>query len=324
MGNKFFFISNLSEWHFSCRKQYNEIWLSKIGKLSKKEEKSLNQFKEILKKYNFHKYLGIFFITEDDDYVWEYLKNEVTTEELDKIKEIFDNFESKFNIIWNLEQFENRANILREKITNEISYVINDIETLFGGAEKEEFNIYLLQHPYRNNYIAGGANLGRRGITLEMNELSKKDAETLNNSLSVIYHEFIHMEFGKKIRELLDKFYENNSEKSIIPYLSKKSFLEEVIVHSLFTHYGFLSNKYFYKYTEAQIKEAFQKYEKIFDSVREGLEETNPKEEMEVYFFLAITFHPMIEKYLKEKNKIDEKFIKEIIKTINKKNEPIS
>ena len=56
-ANKFFFISNLTEWHFSCRKMYNPIWLKHTGgNLSLQEKKYLKIFKNILIQYGFEKY----------------------------------------------------------------------------------------------------------------------------------------------------------------------------------------------------------------------------------------------------------------------------
>ena len=62
-ANFYFFIANLSEWHFSCRKRYNFFWLAADDKFSKTEKKYLKIFKKILLKYHFFRYLGILFST---------------------------------------------------------------------------------------------------------------------------------------------------------------------------------------------------------------------------------------------------------------------
>jgi len=46
-GNFYFFVQNLSEWHFSCRKNYNVLWQKELGILSPKEKKALKVFKKI-------------------------------------------------------------------------------------------------------------------------------------------------------------------------------------------------------------------------------------------------------------------------------------
>jgi len=45
-GNFYFFIQNLSEWHFSCRKKYNALWQKELGSLSLEEKQTLKVFKK--------------------------------------------------------------------------------------------------------------------------------------------------------------------------------------------------------------------------------------------------------------------------------------
>ena len=46
-ANFYFFIQNLSEWHFSNRKDYNDLWRKELGKFSEEEATALKKFKEI-------------------------------------------------------------------------------------------------------------------------------------------------------------------------------------------------------------------------------------------------------------------------------------
>ena len=50
-ANFYFFVSNLSEWHFSCGKDYNILWKKELGQFSPKEKDALKRFKEIRLKY---------------------------------------------------------------------------------------------------------------------------------------------------------------------------------------------------------------------------------------------------------------------------------
>ncbi|MBU1557460.1 hypothetical protein KKC45_00670, partial [Patescibacteria group bacterium] len=93
IGNKFFFISNLSEWHFSCRDYYNEIWLNEVGPLTREEKDSLFEIREILQKYDFNKYLGLFFMTSNENTVWSLLKKHIEEEEVHILKKVFKVFE---------------------------------------------------------------------------------------------------------------------------------------------------------------------------------------------------------------------------------------
>jgi hypothetical protein len=46
LANQFFFISNLSEWHFSCRQFYNQEWLKQTEPLTDNEKQILKEFKK--------------------------------------------------------------------------------------------------------------------------------------------------------------------------------------------------------------------------------------------------------------------------------------
>jgi hypothetical protein len=41
---KFFFINNVSNWHFSCLPHYNEAWIQETGPLTQEESQSLDAF----------------------------------------------------------------------------------------------------------------------------------------------------------------------------------------------------------------------------------------------------------------------------------------
>jgi len=68
IANNFFVISNLAEWHFSCRREYNRKWLDLTGELNSEEEQAIKVFKGLMKKYGFDRrdpkagYLGDIFL----------------------------------------------------------------------------------------------------------------------------------------------------------------------------------------------------------------------------------------------------------------------
>jgi hypothetical protein len=87
IGNKFHLISNLAEWHFSCRRYDNRVWLKESGKLTKKEKNTLKDFTKILQKYHFgEKYLGIPFIRTKENLVWDRVKNGCLQKNMKKFK----------------------------------------------------------------------------------------------------------------------------------------------------------------------------------------------------------------------------------------------
>ena len=53
LANLFFLVSNFSEWHFSCRTDYNRAWIEKTEPLKNEEVEALFKFKGVIKKYGF-------------------------------------------------------------------------------------------------------------------------------------------------------------------------------------------------------------------------------------------------------------------------------
>src|SRR3989344_542952 len=53
LDNFYFFVSNLTEFHFSCRKHFNIDWISATGPLNQEEKKAINDVNAIFKKYGF-------------------------------------------------------------------------------------------------------------------------------------------------------------------------------------------------------------------------------------------------------------------------------
>ena len=126
-GNFYFFIQNLSEWHFSCRKKYNALWQKELGSLSLEEKQTLKVFKKIRSKYKPAKtcFEQAFFSVKNP---WQLLTTTLNPTEYQNIRKIFITFQNKFEKFYHkeyplLEQWqkllEKTANkkILNQKIT---------------------------------------------------------------------------------------------------------------------------------------------------------------------------------------------------------------
>ncbi|HHX28739.1 MAG: hypothetical protein ACOX5Q_05215 [Bacillota bacterium] len=50
---KFFFIDNMSGWHFSCQPHYNEAWIQETGPLTEEETNALEAFAGIARQYGY-------------------------------------------------------------------------------------------------------------------------------------------------------------------------------------------------------------------------------------------------------------------------------
>jgi len=319
LANKFFFISNLSEWHFSCRKLYNQDWLKQVGYLTEKEKKALKQFKKILKKYNFRKdnYLGFLFITLSEKKVWANLKKRVSKRKFDKIRMIFKIFEPKFEQIWfkekkNLRQAKQILNkSLKEK---RIKNLINDLFLLFpkkSGYKILTFQIYLLGHLSTKYYIAGGANIGENKITIELSQITSKTGVE-EKCLRVIFHEIIHAFFEKpNFREALGKFLgKQNLDKFTQTKVyqeigSFETIINEMIVHSLLPN-GYLGEKYFHLKTKERI-----------GNIKE-IEKKKIKQYQDFLKLATYYLYSTLKKYLRKKKPLDENYIAQTFRIFKK------
>src|SRR3989344_125447 len=170
-ANQFFFIANLSEWHFSCRLDYNKAWIKEMGALSNEEKKELAIFSNILQKYGFiydkngeTKYIGKYFYRYSEKRAWEGLKKNITQKEFLEIKNAFTFFEKRFKKVWDPKELEKRTKILRNLTGNKKwKKLAQHISVLFGGFTpvKEIFVIALLS-PLAGEGVtaAGSANIG--------------------------------------------------------------------------------------------------------------------------------------------------------------------
>lgn len=217
LANQFFFISNLAEWHFSCRKAYNEIWLEN-NPLSNEEKDAIKRFCKILIKYGFliknnkNVYLGVPFITSKPAKTWQKVNEWVNEQDYQEIKNIFEIFNPRFNEKWPTveKQLKSTKRKLDKALKNEnISHVLNIISLLYRAELKKKINIYLLVSPMTKDF-GGNANLGSGNISIE--SPTDIDSETINQMLLVILHETTHLIEQQNFRSLLFNWIKNLKE----------------------------------------------------------------------------------------------------------------
>ncbi|MEK7696606.1 MAG: hypothetical protein AAB346_00515, partial [Pseudomonadota bacterium] len=101
-ANFYFFVQNLSEWHFSNRKDYNILWRGELGQFLLEEENALSKFKKIQLRYPFGKtYFGRQFFLEENP--WTVLEQKLLPEDFTNLKDIFSLLEKKFDAFYNKE-----------------------------------------------------------------------------------------------------------------------------------------------------------------------------------------------------------------------------
>jgi len=285
-ANFYFFLQNLSLWHFSNVEDYNRMWEKEIGQFSLKEIRALEEFKMIHLKYPFgKKYLGRPFFLKKNQ--WKSVKQLVLSQESSRLKEIFSLFQNKFAIIYkkDLPLFKkwqkNLQNINTFPVVNRIN---NILSTCYNVPPlKGKVKIYLLfSSPIE---WGGGANLNSNSITLEICRC-RFEKEKLPFVLGAIWHELIHAYFEKAyFSHLLSKVFSRNQKKI--------SLTNEVVCQAVSYPYGFLTKK-------------------VLNISISRKKLTKGKAQM------FSVLRKIVGKYLKQKKPLDREFIEEALFLINK------
>lgn len=322
LGNFFFFVSNLSEWHFSCRKQYNQKWLKNEKPMTAEKKKGLSYFSRTMKKYNFRQYLGAPFLVEDSEKkAWGKIKNIVTKKEYEKIQSIFEVFAPRFDKIWNKDKkiLDNNVKVFsKENRRPCYGKIDKTLQEFFGQKISEKFkktNVYLIKHPLENWRIAGGANLQSRGITLECNQLVYKDASS-ELALAVSYHEFIHLVFQNKFKKIINRAIADVGEKNILSFFGRAidEFIMEIVINALFPR-GYLANKYLhYRPFENNFKKNHEKYKLAYDLFKQNKQANF----LDVIYCIVYYLYPLTEEYIESRKKIDIDYVMRIIDFLKK------
>lgn len=253
-ANLFFFVANLSNWHFSCVPEYNKIWLKKIGQLALEDKIYLEKFRLCLKKYDFKKldgrslYVGIPFFEPNDELALKRLKQQITGAEMKTIKTTLDRFSGRFNLIWKearprLLRIESYLN--RELKKTKLIKILNTLEKLFkAGFSTKTHNLVLLAAP-KESPLAGGSYFEPGLIALEISSLRKR-----KDFLAVFLHELTHEHLEIEFYKIINRFAKKNQRilKGVenlakIFKRSVKELLEELAVLS-FLPDGYLGEKY--------------------------------------------------------------------------------
>jgi hypothetical protein len=226
LANFYFFIQNLSEWHSSNRKDYNALWRKELGEFSAREEAALGTFKEIRLKYKPSRtpFERAFFTARNP---WQDLKNSLTAEEYQTIREIFDLFENKFTALWNKEaSLINQWQKILKRAANDRSLlnpITSILTVLFSTSPpKKEIGIHLLLSA--PNHIGGGANIDQQRISLE---ISRYPMQNVNQAIGIIWHETIHLCFQNQyFFPLILKQFPDDQQKADL--------INEIAISSLF------------------------------------------------------------------------------------------
>ncbi|MFH1236005.1 MAG: hypothetical protein V1685_03650 [Parcubacteria group bacterium] len=318
LGNKFFFISNLTEWHFSSRKAFNRVWLQQTGPFTDEEKKALHAMTVILAKYRFGnrkkhwRYLGEFFMALPESRVWPRVRRQVTNREFKSLEKIFDVFEPRFAKIWKGE--EKNIQTAQKTFGAAIRHkrflpLVRDLYILFRkNLLKERLTVLVCLRPKELPwYIGGGSAIfGKNRFSLEAGDVNPKRKLRLRKMLSIFFHEATHAAlaapaFERKIERFLRTtphgLLKSNplAKQGHSPY----TILNEGIVSSLFS-LGYLDEKYFHAKLDKTYKRSFS----------HGVTKKRQAEFHAWRMFAAYHLRPLLIEYLKRKAPLDTGYIK--------------
>ena len=165
-ANLYFFIQNLSEWHFSNRKTHNEVWRAALS-FSPEAEDCLRSFRKIHQRYPFgDKYLGRpFFLYKDPWPAVELLTGEGSAE----IKNIFTTLELYFDTIYLTDETKLKqwAEVISKlEFASNASYINNTLASFYGCTPyNEDCTVYLLLSTEKRNGGTAGT-ISSNAVTL--------------------------------------------------------------------------------------------------------------------------------------------------------------
>jgi len=330
IANNFFFVSNLSEWHFSCRKDYNEAWLKKTGPLTKKESEALDNFKKIMQRNGFtsknirnSQYIGKYFYFYPEKKSWNKLKRSVGIADFKKIKKVFNIFRPRFEKVWKQYKNDKRVGIFSQEIKNgEHQKLYKDIELVFAGKKyTKKIDIIIIFSPHDHEATAAGsACLGEKTIVLELPKL-KQDTWQLEFSINILAHEISHILFDERNgRNLIEKSLKKFHIPKIIKHINFSPILliNEAVIES-FLPYGYLAQKHSDFRLAFLFLENLDKVSKTLHDFKKGAA-VNYYNQLNRYFLWQL--YPLAVIYGRQKKKIDQFYVDQtvlILKNLIKK-----
>lgn len=318
LGNQFFFISTLTNWHFSCRNGFIREWRQQTGPLSVLEKQALVDMTTILKKYRFGnpkkrwKYLGEYYMALPEDRAWPAIRKQVTKAEYAKLQKIFSTFEPHFAAIWKREEkrLNTAAKTLQEAVkSKKFLPLIHDLQILFRkNLLEKKLTVILCMRPSRLPWYMGGGSAiyGRNRFSLEAGDVNPKRKLRIKKMLLIFFHEathaaLAHPDFERRIGLFLKKTKKRPLLQNPLARHGHSPFniINEAIVSSLLPE-GYFEEKYFKGNLEKRYRRYFQ----------HGITRQRQEDFHAWRIYAAFHLRPALLEYLKTKRPLDQEYIK--------------
>lgn len=204
------FISNLAEWHYSCRNSFNYVWKNYPQPLTLEEKNLLIKLKKIFIDYlhQFNEHPAIEFI-DQKSFFWSKLATIIGRPNSQIIHQAMDKFLPRFNyhyskLINNMERVRQRIDDLQKQNRS----AIDQTAVFYDYIDSDRCNIFLTLSNNANK-SAGGMYLHNNNhgfVILEFGDYSASDSIPLAN---ILYHELgHHFQESTHWKNLVAKFAE--------------------------------------------------------------------------------------------------------------------
>ena len=312
LNNLYFFVSNMTEFHFSCRAHFNEEWIKATGPLTKEEKIALKDLKKIFFKYGFEfrnnesVYLGNYFFCPEEKDKWNSVKGYLLPLEYDKFTEGFKILEPRFDKLYKEELLKEWMDLLEKELNcKRFNDLYNSIKQFFNPKKDEPIlNVHLLFSPSLTRTASGGANLGDNDITLEVPvfKMSEWDIEA---AADILMHELAHIWFENSP---VYKFSKNFATKNI-----HFDVIKEAIVGST-SPFGYPCQFYSIKVKPINdfLMPKLSDEHLAYKNFKSG-KKTNYNQ---LYFYLAWLSYPLLADYFSNNKQIDKNFVERVVSLI--------
>lgn len=296
-ANHFYFLYNISKWHFSCRKPIYEYWPKLTGKYTKEEKEALKLFKGIIKKHKFKLWSIFRYPTYNN--VNKRISESTLLSSIEKknLKKILKITQIRFDEVWKTEE-SNLKNWYPEiSVYSKDEAIAKDLETFFGHSKYKKVNVLLLMGGDRDGG-GGGANIGSNWVEQEIG-IKNTSLTPIKN---VLWHEITHLLFTNRKNKVIKEYLKDNKIQKEITSLGRDGsdvqFIYETVTATLFPR-GILAEKHFNRKNRKTINNSDIK--KIL--------EIGPDPHIAEKFIIA-KYYKQFEDYFKKGLKFDEEYIR--------------
>lgn len=319
--NFFFFITNLSAWHSSCRPDYNEAWLRDTP-LSTEERVALADVRMVLARHTFRPspqgvvYAGTPVFLAAERLKWAKLHRALSEKEYEAISHARRIFQKRHNALWDKNPvMEWRTQLSKTIRSIQGRSLLRDVAGLLDTPKNvDRLTVHLLASPSVKRAVSGGANLGRHDITLEV-PICKLTPWNVEIGICVLVHEYVHTRLDTpRYRSLLQRTAPPRLTRLLrkaLPNENPYSFLAEIVGDTI-APYGYLCSRYCSAYEP--IPDVV--LPRLAAYVEHSLKKPNAHGRNQLLFRVLWRSYPLVKLYTERRHSIDRSFLRAVFQML--------